>query len=809
MKTTKKILALLLAVVMVLAMAAPALADDTDDGVITVTNAKEGETYEIVKIFDLVYKEVLKADGTVDNDKTKVSYTFTWDGTKDDSTAGTTASANGKLYAALAASDSLFTLTATASDSKTFVVELKNTNTTGEQIADFFNGILTEVNSTSGARELKSDFEDLLVGSKTAEEDQIVRFEGLEYGYYYILSSLGTIVTIDSTMKSVNVVDKNTIEEEFDKQVKDDAGNWGVRNTASVGDKVDFKITLNGTNYRWVQDVDENGDPAVDENGEKIMVKEYVTDYFIYDTMDDGLTLDPDSIVVKVKDNLEEADEADQWSTLDKKTSSDNGDYVLSLDSTVGTKTYDFVIQIYWGGEVEINATNCPNYSAEDLAANKGKKIMTPFYNNTETDIEITYSAYVNEDVDYLEANENAATYEPTYKKLPEVPDNPPPEIKIPEGVEKETKPTPVKDEIKTYTYDKKLVIYKIDGNSADMTNPDPLSGAKFKIEGTPLNIVLVDGYDYVVEDADFFTAYSIDDATADADNIALSESVDGEFDDATAPTEFTPTKYWLLKTGEYTADEPVAESVDFNTPWNFNDYTFEQAWKIVDTQPATGDYVKYNGKYYVGATQAEVEANKTNDGPEFYVKTTTKSNYDDYEDIAKVYKKVHTLKLDYLKDQNDSTNTDKDPMNNLGYTDEKGILTFTGLAAGNYTITELEAPTGYNLLTAPLYVQVVLEGVDSTGAVTTDTSKIAGYVLNAYESDSTFTTKGDLLGDYAASTTSTEPTEKLTIENKSGTELPSTGGIGTTIFITVGALVMIGAGVFFVTNQRMRKEGF
>ena len=36
---TKKILALVLAVVMVLAMAAPALADDLDDGSITITNA--------------------------------------------------------------------------------------------------------------------------------------------------------------------------------------------------------------------------------------------------------------------------------------------------------------------------------------------------------------------------------------------------------------------------------------------------------------------------------------------------------------------------------------------------------------------------------------------------------------------------------------------------------------------------------------------------------------------------------------------------------------------------------------------------
>ncbi|MCI6711797.1 MAG: LPXTG cell wall anchor domain-containing protein, partial [Firmicutes bacterium] len=45
------------------------------------------------------------------------------------------------------------------------------------------------------------------------------------------------------------------------------------------------------------------------------------------------------------------------------------------------------------------------------------------------------------------------------------------------------------------------------------------------------------------------------------------------------------------------------------------------------------------------------------------------------------------------------------------------------------------------------------------------------------------------------------------TVENYSGTELPETGGIGTTIFYLIGAILVIGAGVVFVTRRRMHSD--
>ena len=94
---------------------------------------------------------------------------------------------------------------------------------------------------------------------------------------------------------------------------------------------------------------------------------------------------------------------------------------------------------------------------------------------------------------------------------------------------------------------------------------------------------------------------------------------------------------------------------------------------------------------------------------------------------------------------------------------DEQGAVTaFTGLANGTYTLIEKTVPSGYN--------------------------KAA---------DSTFTVKEN---DYTAA--NLEQTAEVT--NNSGSELPSTGGIGTTIFYIVGAILVIGAGVVLVTRRRM-----
>jgi len=95
-------------------------------------------------------------------------------------------------------------------------------------------------------------------------------------------------------------------------------------------------------------------------------------------------------------------------------------------------------------------------------------------------------------------------------------------------------------------------------------------------------------------------------------------------------------------------------------------------------------------------------------------------------------------------------------------------VPAFTGLAGGTYTLVESTVPDGYN------------KAADQTFTVaTTD--------------DATYT---------AANLAQT-----ASVANNAGTELPSTGGIGTTIFYILGTILVLGAGVVLVSRRRMREE--
>ena len=94
--------------------------------------------------------------------------------------------------------------------------------------------------------------------------------------------------------------------------------------------------------------------------------------------------------------------------------------------------------------------------------------------------------------------------------------------------------------------------------------------------------------------------------------------------------------------------------------------------------------------------------------------------------------------------------------------TDKNGAASFNGLADGTYYLVETKAPAGYNLMEKPFKVEV--KG-DSTGANLSVTANIA---------------------------------------NSTGTTLPSTGGMGTTVFYVLGSALVLGAVVLLVTKKRM-----
>jgi len=104
----------------------------------------------------------------------------------------------------------------------------------------------------------------------------------------------------------------------------------------------------------------------------------------------------------------------------------------------------------------------------------------------------------------------------------------------------------------------------------------------------------------------------------------------------------------------------------------------------------------------------------------------------------------------------------------------DDGMIAVEGLDADTYYLEETKAPGGYNKLAGPVKVEIS-HTVTDAGAHMTHTLK-----------------------------QDTTDVGEVEIENKSGTELPSTGGIGTTIFYVLGSILVIGAAVLLITKKRM-----
>jgi len=102
--------------------------------------------------------------------------------------------------------------------------------------------------------------------------------------------------------------------------------------------------------------------------------------------------------------------------------------------------------------------------------------------------------------------------------------------------------------------------------------------------------------------------------------------------------------------------------------------------------------------------------------------------------------------------------------------TDDTGRFTIKGLDSDTYYLTETEAPQGFNKLAGPVKVVISKDGK-----------------VNVTEENPNGVTE-------------------IKIENKSGTELPSTGGVGTTVFYVLGGILAVGAAVLLVTKKRMEQ---
>lgn len=102
------------------------------------------------------------------------------------------------------------------------------------------------------------------------------------------------------------------------------------------------------------------------------------------------------------------------------------------------------------------------------------------------------------------------------------------------------------------------------------------------------------------------------------------------------------------------------------------------------------------------------------------------------------------------------------------------GEIKFEGLDSGTYALEEVEAPKGYNKLDSA--ISFTIKGA-------TDPSK--GQV--SYGTDNA--------------------TGTIKVLNNAGTTLPTTGGIGTTIFYLIGGGLMVAAAVLLIAKKRMENK--
>lgn len=202
MKRVKRVLALLAALALVLAMAVPAWAEE-NKGNITVEKAKAGETYSIYKIFDVV-----SYDTSVSPSKIVYKVTSEW---KDFFAIGNA----GVKYITLDKND-----------------QVSKTSLDASNAADFAKDAIEWANT----KKIKA------TASEVAGENGVT-FTDVADGYYLVNTSLGALCSLNNvTGNNALVSEKNSVPS-VEKKVKNGSV-YDDSNSAKIGDTVDYQTTI-------------------------------------------------------------------------------------------------------------------------------------------------------------------------------------------------------------------------------------------------------------------------------------------------------------------------------------------------------------------------------------------------------------------------------------------------------------------------------------------------------------------------------------------------------------------------------------
>ena len=239
----KKMIALILALMMIASVSVAAFADEAQTGSITINGVGESTTYEIYKMLDLESYDV-KAGAYSYKASTEWAAFFQTE--------------EAKAYMATDADGYVTWIAAEDDDTK----------------ATFAKGALSyaKANSIQPTKSSKNEGEFTVTGN-------VGKFEGLDLGYYLVDSTIGALCGLTTTNPDASINAKNGIPT-IDKQVKEDSTDqWGAVNTADIGQTVDYRVTVN--------------------------VHAGAENYVLHDTMEEGLTftgvIQVDHVIPSVK----------------------------------------------------------------------------------------------------------------------------------------------------------------------------------------------------------------------------------------------------------------------------------------------------------------------------------------------------------------------------------------------------------------------------------------------------------------------------------------------------------------------------
>ncbi len=224
---------------------------------------------------------------------------------------------------------------------------------------------------------------------------------------------------------------------------------------------------------------------------------------------------------------------------------------------------------------------------------------------------------------------------------------------------------------------------------------------------------------------------------------------------DATFTVYYTATLNEKAKVEITGNDNTVYLTCGENSEWKSDEHTTTTyTWKI--------DIFKYT----------EIDgANVALPGAEFQLLRTEKNINTAIKlvEVDTVNGEALTVPTYRLAVEGDSADVIKDTI----VTDASGRFDIVGLDEGVYYLHESKAPAGYNELADDITVTITSTNYDS------DKREITHKVDNLVEG-------------------------LIKVENKTGTLLPETGGIGTTIFYIVGITLMLGAAIILISKKRM-----